>query len=318
MNNPTRRQTLLAGTANALAASLAALPRLGLAAAGDVAALHAPFAALERRAGGRLGVAVLDTADGSLIGHRSSERFALCSTFKLPLAAMILREADQGRLLLERRLAYGPADRVSHMPVTEKHLAEGSMRIVDLAEAAQTTSDNLAANLLMRQLGGPAALTARLRELGDADTRIDRYEPQMNVVDIVHARQQTDTSTPLAMARSADRLLHSNWLSPASRERLAGWMIDTGTGRKRLRAGFPKHWKAGDKTGTYLAKGIADKLNDVAIAWPEGAAPLVVSAYYEGPGQHEDMREQDQAVLAEVGRLAAAWWTERHGKRRAL
>jgi beta-lactamase class A len=198
-------------------------------------------------------------------------------------------------------------------------MAEGSMRLVDLAEAAQTTSDNLAANLLMRQLGGPAALTARLRELGDAETRIDRYEPHMNVVDIAHAGEHNDTTTPLAMARTADRLLHSDWLSPASRTRLAGWMVDTQTGRKRLRAGFPKRWKAGDKTGTFMAKGYADKYNDVAIAWPEDAAPLVVAAYYEGPGHHEDMRDQDQAVLAEVGRLAAAWWTARHGNgRRAL
>lgn len=305
MNTLSRRQLLLQAGASSLL--LGGLPGV----ANAVVTAHAPFAALEHRAGGRLGVAVLDCADGALIGYRWQERFALCSTFKLPLAGVVLREADQGRLRLDRPLRYGPADMVPHAPVTGRHLASGSMSIAALAEATQTTSDNVAANLLLRELGGPAGLTARLRELGDGETRVDRYEPQMNVVDVVHAGEIRDTSTPLAMARTTDRLLNSDWLAPASRERLAQWMIATDTGLKRLRAGFPAGWKAGDKTGTFMGPGVDDKYNDVAIAWPPGRPPLIVSAYYEGPGRHDHMRDQDQAVLAEVGRLAAAWWLSR-------
>ncbi|MDC6171024.1 class A beta-lactamase [Paucibacter sp. XJ19-41] len=305
MNTLSRRQLLLQAGASSLL--LGGLPGV----ANAVVTAHAPFAALEQKAGGRLGVAVLDCADGALIGHRWQERFALCSTFKLPLAGVVLREADQGRLQLDRPLRYGPADMVPHAPVTGRHLASGSMSIAALAEATQTTSDNVAANLLLRELGGPAGLTARLRELGDGETRVDRYEPQMNVVDVVHAGELRDTSTPLAMARTTDRLLNSDWLAPASRERLAQWMIATDTGLKRLRAGFPAGWKAGDKTGTFMGPGVDDKYNDVAIAWPPGRPPLIVSAYYEGPGRHDHMRDQDQAVLAEVGRLAAAWWLSR-------
>lgn len=305
MNKLSRRQLLLQAGASSFL--LSGLPGF----ANTEVTAHAPFAALEQKAGGRLGVAVLDCAGGALIGHRWEERFALCSTFKLPLAGVVLREADQGRLQLDRHLIYGPADMVPHAPVTSKHLAAGRMSIAALAEAAQTTSDNVAANLLLRELGGPAGLTVRLRELGDGETRLDRYEPQMNAVDVVHAGELRDTSTPLAMARTTDRLLNSDWLAPASRKRLAQWMIATDTGLKRLRAGFPAGWTAGDKTGTFTGPGIADKLNDVAIAWPLGRSPLIVSAYYESSGQHDRMRDQDQAVLAEVGRLAAAWWQGR-------
>lgn len=308
MNTLSRRQLLLQAGASSLL--LGGLPGFAKAAV----AVHPAFAALEQKAGGRLGVAVLDCADGALIGHRWQERFALCSTFKLPLAGVVLREADQGRLQLDRQLRYGPADMVPHAPVTSQHLAAGRMSIAALAEATQTTSDNVAANLLLRELGGPAGLTARLRELGDHDTRIDRYEPQMNVVDVVHAGELRDTSTPLAMARTTDRLLNSDWLAPASRERLAQWMIATDTGLKRLRAGFPAGWKSGDKTGSYWSRGIDDKLNDVAIAWPAGRPPLIVSAYYEAPGQHDHIRDRDQAVLAEVARLAAAWWLSRQSR----
>lgn len=303
-----RRRVLLLLQAGATPLLLNGWPRRAVAAPHP----HPPFAALERRVGGRLGVAVLDCADGALVGHRAQERFALCSTFKLPLAGVVLREADQSRLSLVRQLSYGPADMVPHAPVTSKHLAAGRMSVAALAEAAQTTSDNVAANLLLRELGGPAGLTARLRELGDGETRLDRYEPQMNVVDVVHAGELRDTSTPLSMARTTDRLLNSDWLAPTSRQLLAAWMIATDTGLKRLRAGFPSGWQAGDKTGTFTGPGIADKLNDVAIAWPvAGRPPLIVSAYYEAPGAHAHMREQDQAVLAEVARLAAAWWQAR-------
>ncbi|QPF74093.1 class A beta-lactamase [Roseateles sp. DAIF2] len=304
--SPSRRRLLQ--QAGAAALLLGGLPRPGLAATSG-ATEHAPFADLERRAGGRLGLAVIDSADGATIGHRSGERFALCSTFKLPLAAMMLQEAERGRLKLDERLPYGPADMVPHAPITGQHLAEGSMRIVDLAEATQTTSDNVAANLLLRRVGGPAAVTAWLRELGDQETRLDRYEPDMNVVDVVGAGEQRDTSTPLAMARSTGRLLHGDGLSPAARERLIGWTVATTTGLKRLRAGLPAAWKAGDKTGTFTGDGLAAKYNDVAIAWPPGRPPLLIAAYYEGP--RPQWREQDEAVLAQAARLAVAWWQAR-------
>ena len=266
---------------------------------------YAPLAELERRAGGRLGVAVLDTGSGALVGHRQTERFGMCSTFKLPLAALILREADLGRLEPARPIRYGKADMVAHAPVTSRHLARGHMSAMELAEAIQVTSDNPAANLLLKLIGGPAGMTARLRAIGDETTRVDRFEPAMN---IVPAGELRDTTTPAAMAALTQRITLGEVLKPASRERLLGWMEKTETGLKRLRAGFPPGWRAGDKTGTYWAEGMAGKCNDVAICWPPGRAPLIVTAFYETPTSRRDgLDEANQAVLAEVGRIAAAW-----------
>lgn len=289
---------MLAGTAASVA-----LPRV-------IAAAPAPFPALaelERRAGGRLGVAMLDTADGALAGHRLDERFGMCSMFKLPLAAVMLREADQGRLALHRRVSYGKADMLGHAPVTTRHLARGHMTVVELAEAAQVTSDNPAANLLLKLIGGPAGFTARLRELGDITTRLDRYEPEMNVVPAGEVR---DTSTPAAMAALVRQIALGDVLKPATRERLVGWMEKTETGVHRLRAGFPKGWRAGDKTGSFWDSELPGKVNDVAICWPLGRAPLIVAAFYETPEKgREGVLDQGQQVLAEVGRIAAAWRT---------
>lgn len=262
------------------------------------------LADLERSVGGRLGVALLDTASGQITGHRLDERFAMCSTFKLPLAGAIMREIDQGHLRPDQWVAYGKADLVAHAPVTTQNLKRGGMTVIGLAEAAQTTSDNTAANLLLKLIGGPSGFTAILRAAGDTTTRLDRYEPQLNNVTGLDLR---DTTTPTAMARTTTHLLTGEWLSTTSRETLIGWMVATATGALRLRAGLPAAWRAGDKTGTGMVPNKHDKYNDVAIAWPPGKAPLVITAFLETRYSHQNMRDEDQAVLAEVGRIATAW-----------
>jgi beta-lactamase class A len=271
---------------------------------GQEADTPAGLRALEARAGGRVGVYVLDTGTGRAVGHREDERFAMCSTFKLPLAAVILREADAGRVALDEQIRFSAQDMVSFAPVTGRHVAEGRMTVAALAEAAQVTSDNVAANLLLQRLGGPAAFTAMLRATGDVATRLDRPEPMVN---LVVAGDERDTTTPRAMATTMSKFLAGDLLSRASRDRLLAWMEATATGAKRIRAGLPAGWRAGDKTGTGMADAMTDKYNDVAIAWPPGRPPLLIAAYFDSARRSQEMRDEDQEVLADVGRLAAAW-----------
>lgn len=259
---------------------------------------------LERRSGGRLGICVIDTAGGRRLGHRMDERFAMCSTFKLPLAAAILQRADRGKLSLDTVLPYTKADIVMHAPVTEPNLAKGGMTIRDLAAAAQKQSDNVAANLLVKHLGGPQALTKFFRAHGDRVSRLDRYEPEMNDVP---PGDERDTTSPAAMAATIAKTLSTGRvLSRGARMLLMQWMTDTTTGAKRLRAGLPAGWRTGDKTGTALDDYSA-KYNDVAFAAPPDRAFLIITAYYNTGGPREEMRDEDQAVLAEVGRIATAW-----------
>jgi beta-lactamase class A len=290
-----RRRDLLVTAASALAA-----PLIGRTQADRTSAA---LQALEARNGGRLGVCLRDTRTGRTAGHRLDERFAMCSTFKLPLAAMILREADQGGIELDELVRYSKKDMLSFAPVTSQHVQDG-MTIVALAEAAQVTSDNVAANLLLARVGGPAGFTKRLREIGDQQTRLDRLEPDLN---LVVAGDERDTTTPRAMAGTMANALAGNLLSAASRDRLIGWMVQTKTGDKRIRAGLPNAWRAGDKTGTAQANAMTDKCNDIAIAFPPAGAPLIITAYYDTDEYSSDTRDEDQAVLADVGRIAAAW-----------
>ena len=284
----TRRQLLVA--------TLLARPASRTLAAVADAEPKDALAALERRHGGRLGVAILDTADPNLLTRRGGERFPLCSTFKLLAAAFVLARVDRGDESLARRVRYAKADLVVYSPVTEKHAGADGMTVGELCEAAVTLSDNTAGNLLLDSFGGPAGLTAYLRTLGDDTTRLDRREPDLNRFKLDDPR---DTTTPAAMLGVLQKTVVGDALSAASRKQLAAWIVAGKTGDKRLRAGAPAGWRVGDKTGS----GEDNAANDVAVLWPPDRQPILVTAYYVGSAATG--RERD-AVLAEVGRVAAA------------
>lgn len=250
---------------------------------------------IEREFAGRLGVAIVDTGTGQAITHRGDERFAMCSTFKYLAAGFALARVDRGEEKLDRRIPYAASDLLPVSPVTKARLGEGAMPVADLCEAAITRSDNAAANLLLASFGGPAALTAWLRSLGDSVTRLDRIEPDLNEA---RPGDPRDTTTPNAMAATLGRLVLGDVLSPASRKLLTDWLVANRTGDTRLRAGLPTGWRVGDKTG---ANG-TDVSNDIAIMWPPGQPPLLVAAFL---AEARMPMEERATALAEVGRVVA-------------
>jgi beta-lactamase class A len=261
------------------------------------------FTQLEQRIGGRLGVAALDTASGARLGHRAGERFAMCSTFKLLAAAAVLARVDRGQERLDRVIRYGEADLLGYAPTTRAHVREGGLPLGALCQAAVELSDNTAANLILRQIGGPAAVTAFARSLGDNVTRLDRNEPTLNTAIPGDPR---DTTAPLAMLADLRALSLGGVLSPASREWLNGWLTDCKTGQTRLRAGFPSSWRAGDKTGT----GDNGSANDVAIAWAPGG-PILIACYLTETASAKPAARD--AVHAEVARMVVRQFRGPHG-----
>jgi beta-lactamase class A len=253
------------------------------------------LAELEAQSGGRLGVAVLDTEDGRQVRHRADERFPMCSTFKFLAAAFVLARVDRDEEVLERRVVFTMDALVPFSPMTERHTGEPGMTLAEICDAAVTASDNTAGNLLLASFGGPPALTAYARSLGDSVTRLDRIEPELN--DVLPGDPR-DTTTPAAMLENLRQIVLGDALSGPSRERMIGWLLANTTGDARLRAGLPADWRVGDKTGSSM-NGVS---NDIAVAWPPGRQPLVVVAYLaESPVSFE---ERD-GVLAEVGRIVA-------------
>lgn len=279
------RRTFIAGSTAAL---LSAAVQIRRAARADPSA---DLAAVETSLQGRIGVAAVDTRNGARLAHRSAERFAMCSTFKWLLAAAVLARVERTRGSLEQQLSFSATDVLDYSPVVKLHLAEGALSIEDLCKAAVEVSDNAAANILLKYIDGPKALTAYVRHLGDPITRLDRVETSLNTN---LPGDQRDTTTPAAMIATMQTVLVGSALSPRSRDRLIDWLKNCQTGLRRLRAGLPDTWIVGDKTGT----GDNGAANDLAIIWPPERPPILIAAYCD------DAHAAPDALNAALARIA--------------
>ncbi|KVC48072.1 class A beta-lactamase [Burkholderia ubonensis] len=294
MTYSSQRRTLLLAAATAplaLTLNACASPRANASAVGSATSL----AELELAEGGRLGVHALDTATGRRVQHRADERFPFCSTFKAILIAAVLAESVARPALFTQRVTYRQADLLEWSPVTEKHVDTG-MTVGELCEATAQYSDNAAANLLMKLLGGPAAVTAFARSIGDETFRLDRWEPELNTALPGDAR---DTTTPAAMAASLRALALGDALPAPQRAQYAQWLRGNKTGDKRIRAGVPTGWQVGDKTGT----GDYGTINDIGVLWPPARGPIVLTVYYTQA--RADAKRKDD-VIAAATRIAIA------------
>ncbi|MEV5611538.1 serine hydrolase [Streptomyces sp. NPDC052225] len=276
------------------------------------------LAALERHHGARLGVFAYDVRTGAVVRYRADERFPMCSTFKTLAVAAALRDLDRRGEFLARRVRYSQADidRAGGAPVTGRpeNLAHG-MTVAELCAAAVSFSDNTAANLLLRALGGPTAVTRFARSAGDRVTRLDRWEPELNSAE---PGRVTDTTTPRAIGTTYATIVlggghgggygggggrgTGRLLAPDDRARLTGWLLGNTTSGERFRAGLPDGWVLGDKTGT----GSYGTANDVGIAWKPAADtsrhadPVVLSVLTTKPDKNA---RPDSRLVARAAEL---------------
>jgi beta-lactamase class A len=279
--------------------ALAAGPVIGVRAqpASSVAinlAARERFEQLEASSGGRLGVAALRTADGASVGYRESERFPMCSTFKLLVVALILKRSMAEHDLLEKRIHYDETEVVANSPVTRPQTGEG-MTIAELSAAALQHSDNTAANLLLTAIGGPEVLNQFALSIGDTWFDLVRHETEVNTSVPGDMR---DTTTPRAMMLDLQKLLLADdVLGAREREQLKTWLLGNVTGAARIRAAVPASWQVADKTGS----GDYGTANDVAVVYPPSSAPLVIAIYFTGVTPKETPPQE--GVVDEAARI---------------
>ncbi|MFI7309788.1 class A beta-lactamase [Streptomyces hygroscopicus] len=292
MGTRASRRALLSFGAGA--ALTAVLPTVAYASARGV---PARMRELEREYDARLGVFALDTGTGRTVAHRADELFPVCSVSKTLAVGAVLRDLDRDGEYLARRVRYTEDDvkTAGHIPVTgaPENIANG-LTVEELCAAAVSYSDNGAMNLLMRGLGGPAAVTRFCRSLGDPTTRLDRWEPDLNSAE---PGRVTDTTSPRAIGQTYARLAVGRALDAGDRKRLAGWLVANTTGDARIRAGVPAGWTVGDKTGT----GRYGTTNDVGIAWLQDRAPIALA--FLSTRQEQDAKAVD-GLIAEATALA--------------
>ncbi|MEU5974846.1 class A beta-lactamase [Streptomyces sp. NPDC047315] len=307
------RRTALAvgavGAGSALAVGLGAAPAVAAPAGGrgrgaalgtTDPAVAAQLRAYEKEHGALLGVVGYNFRTGATVAHNADRPFPICSVFKTLAVAAVLRDLDHRGEVLARRIRYTYDDVLAaggpdSSQITKKNVARG-MTIRELCDASITYSDNCAANLLLRELGGPTAITEFCRSIDDEVTRLDRWEPDLNTAE---PDRVTDTTTPKAIAVTYTRLVLGTVLNRPDRQLLTDWLLANTTSSERLRAGLPADWKLGDKTGG----GEYGTNNDVGIAWTPEGAPVVLSVFSTKPDSPKGPR--DNALIKKTGALLA-------------
>lgn len=258
---------------------------------------------IEANADGTLGAELFEVNTGLSIGLNRTKRFGHCSSFKLTLAAMVLHRHANAVDDAERRVTWSEDDLMFVSPFTTRRLNEGAT-LRELAEYTQKWSDNAAANILVREFGGPAAVTGFWRSIGDEASRLDRYEPELNNVPVTEVR---DTTTPPAMARTVAKLAFGDVLPEAERAQLRQWMVDTRTGARRVRAGLPEEWRAGDKTGTSIWPGMESLYVDIGFVESAERGPFTFATYFRTREPKDGMDPTAEAALAQVGEVLASF-----------
>lgn len=247
---------------------------------------------VEEQLSARVGAALYDLETNEHILYHGEDLFPLSSTFKPLACAALLRQVDLGFDSMQRRVIFEQDTLVSYSPITETRVGSNGMTLAELCEATITVSDNTAGNLILEAIGGPQGLTQFLKSIGDDTTRLDRWETELNESLPGDVR---DTTSPDAMASTMQSLLFGNVLSPSSKAQLDTWLRADTVADALLRAGIPKHWSIGDKTG---AGGFGSR-SIVAVMWPPDRKPIIAAIYMTETDASFDERN---GAIASIGK----------------
>ena len=192
-----------------------------------------------------VGVAALDLATGETVSIRGDVPFPMASTVKIAVAANYLAQVEHGRRSLDDTIQ-GKSAR-------------------SLMQRMLIHSDNVATDILLKDLGGPRTLQLWLSQQGVKGLRVDRTIAQL-LADKRDLWDIRDSSTPRAMVELLRRIDQGELLKPSSRSYLLGLMAQCQTGRNRMKSLLPTGTLVQHKTGTL--NGLTDDVGFITL--PDG------------------------------------------------
>lgn len=246
---------------------------------------------IEENLSADIGVAILNVETGEHWSYRGDDRFPLTSTFKTISCAKLLHDSASNKALLDRTAEVRVSELVTYSPITQKYAGQ-EITLKDACQATMQTSDNTAANIIIKSVGGTEGITGFLRKIGDKMTRLDRLEPELNEGLL---NDQRDTTTPNAITNTLNKLLFGSVLSNSSQQQLKEWMVSNQVTGNLLRSVLPEGWKIADRSGAggFGARSIT------AVVWGEGQSPLIISIYI---AQTEASFSNRNAAIVKIGK----------------
>lgn len=294
--------------------------------------LEKELARLATVSGGTMGVAAIHIESGRSAYLNADEPFPMASTYKVPIAAQLLHRVDEGELELTRMIDFAPGD-LSPGSGTLSHLFDDpgvSLSMRNLLELMLLISDNSATDICLREAGGGARVTGRMKEIGVEGVRVDRSTLELisdwigvedvparsdltldmygDLVRAVSDAQRDkandafktdprDTATPRGMGALLGKIWNGEILSKESTALLIDIMTRCETGDARLKGLLPEGTVVVHKTGT-----IGGTTNDVGIiTLPHDRGHVIVAAFVKDSTLPVPARER---AIAEAARAA--------------
>lgn len=253
------------------------------------------------RANGAVGLSVVHIETGKTISINGKSRLPLYSVFKLPLAIAVLKAVEENRLTLSQKIHVTPAETVAGAPENSALWRKPvDLTIAELIDVSISRSDNTSTDKLLQLVGGPLAVTERLRALGFQDLDI-----HSTVAEYVKSRENRNTGSAEDLANLLVQLQQGKILQPSQLNLLIGFMERATTGLRRLRGDLPAGTLVADKTGSGerdATTRVPKATNDVGIiTLPAGRGHLAMAVLVSESRLSDVAQEK---LIAELARAA--------------
>jgi len=250
--------------------------------------------------------ALMGTQEGLYV--EGQQHFPMQSVYKFPIAMLVLRQVDAGKLNLDQRIAVKPADFISDREFTiQRQYPKGAeLSLHELLRFMISESDGTACDVLLRLIGGPEKATQDLRKLGVENIVIARYEKEMFENPSVSYENWTTPETAIQLLRMFQE---GNVLSKASHDLLLDLMINSRPGAKRIKGLLPSGTVVAHKTGTSATiNGVTSATNDIGLITLPDRGQLAIAVFVSDTKANLQTREE---VIAKIADAAWKCWVRK-------
>jgi beta-lactamase class A len=222
------------------------------------------------------------------------------SVFKLPLALTVLHLVEQRELSLDQAVRFLPQDRILphvYSPLQDEYPdAAVTVPLHELLRLAVSLSDNVAADILLRLVGGPKAVNTYIAALG-----IKGFNLQDNEAVLHHevSAQYRNWLEPAGAVQLLRRISDDSPLSRAHTDLLLAWMTPA-VRTNRLEGALPSGVRVAHKSGTSgVDNGVAHATNDIGLILLPDGRRIAIAVFVTDSTADQDTREK---VIARIGR----------------
>ena len=264
------------------------------------ATLHQQISSIAQDAQGKVFVAcslpgiALD-CDLNAHGHPPMQ-----STFKLPLAIVVLQQVEHGKLTLDQPIRFLPSDRYpgTYSPLQDAHPdANVDVPLSDLLQLSVGKSDNTASDILLRILGGPQAVQESMNKFGLQTIHVRDSERGLH--DDFQAQYRNDAE-PAAMVALLRLLADHSPLNTEHTALLNRWITESSTGPHRIKGLLPADTSVAHKTGTSGERNsMAPATNDIGLITLPNGQRLAIAIFVTD--SHADEATRD-GIIARIAK----------------